>query len=56
MAIFYLEALLVVLVLFQESGVVDDNLGVGDTQIEDLVIYCLCRFYCTEGLLEIDVK
>ena len=34
----YLEALLEVFVLFQESSVVDDDLSVGYPQLEDLVV------------------
>lgn len=40
----YLEALLVVLVLFQEGGIVDDDLGVGDAEVEDFVVNRLRGF------------
>ena len=43
-ALIHLEAFLVVLVLFQEGGVVDDDLSVGDAQVEDLIVNCLRGF------------
>lgn len=52
----YLKALLVVLVFFEECGVIDDDLGVGDTQIEDLVVDSLGGFNCPDRLLEVDVE
>lgn len=39
----YFEALFKVLVLFQEHGVVDDDLRRGDAQVNNAVIHCFCR-------------
>lgn len=37
----HLETFLKVLVLFQERGIIDNDLGVGDFQLHDLVVHCL---------------
>ena len=55
-ALIHLEAFLVVLVLFQESRIVDDDLCVRDSKVQDLVIDCLRRFHGTQGLFKIDVE
>ena len=52
----YLEALLVVLVLFQEGGVVDYDLSVGNAQVEDLVVNRLRGFDRADRLFEVDVE
>ena len=51
-----LEALLVVLVLLQESSVVDNDLGVCNAQVHDLVVYSLRRLDRPEGLFQVDVE
>ncbi len=51
-----LEALLEVLVVLQELGIVDNDLSVGDLEINDLVIDSLGAVDGSDGLLEVDVK
>lgn len=51
-----LEALFEVFVFFQESSIVDDDLSVGNSEFQDLVINRLCGFDGPNGLLEIDVE
>lgn len=52
----HLEALLKVLVLLEESSVVDNGLGIGDFELHDLVVHCLGRLDRADRLLEIRVE
>ena len=52
----HLEALLEVLVLLEERGVVDNHLRIGNLQLHDLVVDRLCRLYCSDGLFEVAVE
>jgi hypothetical protein len=52
----YFEALLVVLVLFQEYGIIDDDLCVCDAKLEDLVIHRFCGLDGPYRLFEVDIK
>lgn len=52
----HLEALLPVLVLFQEVGKVDDGLGVGNLEFKDLVVHGLGLLDGPDRFLEVDVE
>ena len=52
----HLEALLVVLVLLQEGGVIDNDLGVRDAEVQNLIVHSLGRLDCPEGFFEVDVE
>lgn len=51
-----LEALLEVLVLFEERRVVHDDLRVGDAQLKNFVVDRFRRVHCADGLFEVDVE
>lgn len=52
----YLEAVFEVVILLQESGIVDDNLGVCNPQLQNLVIDSLSGFHRANRFLQIDVE
>lgn len=52
----HLEALLPVLVLLQELRAVDNDLSVGDLELEQAVVDGLGRLGGTDRLLEVDVE
>lgn len=39
----YFEAFLKVVVLFEEHGIIDDDLWRGDAEVNNAVIHCFCR-------------
>ena len=52
----YLEALLKVFVFFEELRIVNDDLGIGDLELENLVVRGLCGINSPQGFFEIDVE
>lgn len=52
----YLEALLEILVLLQESRVVDDDLCIRYPKFQDLVIYRFSCLYSADGLFKIHIE
>ena len=52
----YFEAFLKVFVIFEECSIVDNNLGIRYTELQNFVIHGLCRLHGSEGLLEVDVE
>lgn len=51
-----LETFLKVFVFFQERSVVDDDLSVGNSEFQNLVVNCFRSFHGPNGLLEINVE
>jgi hypothetical protein len=51
-----LETLLKVLVLLEESSIVDDDLSICDLELHDLVVDCLGRLDGADRLLEVAVE
>lgn len=51
-----LEALLEVLVLFEKSSIVYNDLSVGNAQFKNLVVHRFGRFHCSYGFLEVDIE
>ncbi len=52
----YFETFLEALILFEEGRIVDNNLGIRNSEFEDFVIYRLCGLHGPKGLLEVDVE
>ena len=52
----YFETFLKVVIFFEEASIVDNNLGICNTEFQDFVIHRLCGLHCPEGLFEIDVE
>ena len=52
----HLEALLPVLVLLEEVGIVDDDLSVGNLELKDAVVHRLGRLDGPDRFLEVDVE
>ena len=52
----YLEAFLKVLVFFKERGIIDDNLGVCDPKVQDLVVHRLGGLYRPYRFFEVNVE
>ena len=52
----HLEAVLEIFVLFEEGGIVDNDLGVGNTEFQDLVVDSLCRLDSANRLFQVNVK
>lgn len=48
MACNYFEAFFKVVVLFQEHGIVNDDLGGGNSEVNDAVIHRFCRLRTKE--------
>lgn len=55
-ALIDLEAFFEIFVFFQEGGVVDDDLSVGDPELENLVIHRLGAFDGPNGLFQINIE
>lgn len=45
----YFEAFLKVVVLFEEHGVIDDDLWRGDSEVNDAIIHCFCGLGAKEN-------
>jgi hypothetical protein len=52
----YFETFLEVVIFFEESSIVDNNLGICNTEFQDFVVHRLCGLHGTKGLFEIDVE
>jgi len=52
----YLETILEVVILLQESSVVDDNLCIRDAKLQYFIINSLGGIDCPKRLLEVDVE
>jgi uncharacterized protein YllA (UPF0747 family) len=52
----YFETFLEVVIFFKESSIVDNDLGICNTEFQDFVVYRLCGLHGPEGLFEIDVE
>lgn len=52
----HLEALLEVLVLLEELCVIDNDLGISNFELEDLVVCSLSGFDSPQGFLKVDVE
>ena len=52
----HLEALLKVLILLEELCVIDNDLGIGNFELEDLVVCSLSGFNSPQGFLMVDVE
>jgi hypothetical protein len=50
------ETFLKVLVFFEECSIVDNDLSVRNTELQDFVIYSLRGLHSPEGLFEIDIE
>ena len=55
-ALVHLEALLEVLVLFEELRIVDNDLSIGNLELEDLIVCSLCGFNGPQGFFEVDIE
>ena len=52
----YFKTFLKVLIFFEESRIVDNNLGVRNSELQDFVVHGLCGLHGPEGLFEVDVE
>lgn len=52
----YFEAFFKVVVLFQEHGVVDDDLWCGNSEVNDAVVHSFCRLRTKERKDKIPIK
>lgn len=52
----HFEALLEVLVFFQEGSIVDDDLSVGNAKVQNLVVHHLSRLYSANRFFQVNVK
>ena len=52
----YLETILEVVILLQESSVVDDNLCIRDAKLQYFIINSLGGIDCPKRLLQVDVE
>jgi hypothetical protein len=52
----YFETFFKVLILFEKCSIVDNDLRIRNTKLQDFVIHGLCGFHGPERLLEVDVE
>jgi len=52
----YLETILEVVVLLQESSIIDNNLCIRDAKLQYFIIDSLGRIDCPDRLLQVDIE
>lgn len=52
----YFETFFEVFTFFKECGVIDNDLGIRDAELQDFVIHGFCRLDSSEGLLEVNIE